>query len=229
MRSMHCLPDQRVVCAGLLALACMTGCAGISSSTASTEWDGLARRQVAGLDEVYVRPNVQFGVYRTVMFDPVQIAFDKNWDPNRSQRDLSLRLSPADIQEIKDDMARNFRDVLVQEFTAGGYQVVEQASAETMRIAPSLADVYINAPDVLAPGALRAYTLEPGEMTLVLEVRDGPTGQILARVVDEETGHQNVYLQLTNAVTNTADFRRAFRAWAKQLRTALDRLNGKAG
>jgi hypothetical protein len=226
---MHRAPDQRVVFAGLLAMAFMTGCASTSSSTASTGWDGLARRQVAGLDEVYVRPDVKFDVYRTVMIDPVQIAFDKNWDPNRSQRDLSLRLSAADIQEIKDDMARNFREVLVEELTAGGYQVVEQASADTMRIAPSLADVYINAPDVLAPGALRAYTLEPGEMTLVLEVRDGPTGQILARVVDEETGHQETYLQVTNAVTNTADFRRAFRAWARQLRAGLDRLSGKSG
>jgi hypothetical protein len=117
---MHCSPDQRVVFAGLLALAFMTGCASTSSSTASAGWDGLARRQVAGLDEVYVRPDVKFDVYRTVMIDPVQIAFDKNWDPNRSQRDLSLRLSAADIQEIKDDMARNFREVLVEELTAGG-------------------------------------------------------------------------------------------------------------
>jgi hypothetical protein len=82
---------------------------------------------------------------------------------------------------------------------------------------------------VLAPGALRAYTLEPGDMTMVLEVRDGPTGQILARVVDEKTGHQDTYLQVTNAVTNTADFRRAFRAWARQLRAGLDRLSGKSG
>ena len=67
-------------------------------------------------------------------------------------------------------------------------------------------------------------------MTLVLEARDGPTGQLLARAVDrKEDEHMGGYMMWTNAATNTADARRIIDLWAKDLRKSLDRLNGKEG
>jgi hypothetical protein len=65
-------------------------------------------------------------------------------------------------------------------------------------------------------------------MTLVLEARDGPTGQLLARAVDKrEDDNFGGRLVWTNATTNMADARMIIDVWAKKLREALDRLNGK--
>jgi hypothetical protein len=65
-------------------------------------------------------------------------------------------------------------------------------------------------------------------MTLVLEARDGPTGQLLARAVDNrEDDHMGGTMTWTNATTNTADARRIIDVWAKKLRESLDRINGK--
>ena len=53
----------------------------------------------------------------------------------------------------------------------------------------------------------------PGEATLVIELRDSPTGALLGRVLDRretlDTG-----MQWSNRVTNTSDFRNLFKAWA---------------
>jgi hypothetical protein len=65
-------------------------------------------------------------------------------------------------------------------------------------------------------------------MTLVLEARDGPTGQLLARAVDKrEDDNFGGRLTWTNSTTNMNDARMMIDVWAKQLREALDRLNGK--
>jgi hypothetical protein len=66
--------------------------------------------------------------------------------------------------------------------------------------------------------------MDAGRMTLVLELRDGPTGQLLARVVDRHVGSQTGFPTVTNSVTNTAEFRRAVTAWAKRLVKALDKV-----
>jgi hypothetical protein len=61
-------------------------------------------------------------------------------------------------------------------------------------------------------------------MTLVLELRDSITGEILARVVDTRSGRNSGMMTITNRVTNTADARRAIRIWAQALRNGLDSL-----
>jgi hypothetical protein len=84
------------------------------------EWDGLEPRKSKTLDLVYVRPGVQFKAYKSVRLDPVTVAFDKSWDPNRDARG-SARLSSSDIQRIRDELAkasvRSSRNVLARTAT----------------------------------------------------------------------------------------------------------------
>ena len=53
------------------------------------EWDGLVRQTSKKLDNVYIRPNVTFKAYKRLRLDPVEVKFDKNWDPNDGTRTLS--------------------------------------------------------------------------------------------------------------------------------------------
>jgi hypothetical protein len=201
---------------------------GSASAGPPQNWDGLEYRKTKGLDAVYVRPNVEFKVYRNVVLDPVEVAFDRNWDPNRDSRSAAGRLSSKDMQEIKDEMASEFRRIFAEQLAAGGYDVVAGPLEDTLRVSAGLADVYINAPDVMTAGRTRSYTMNAGRMTLVMELRDGPTGQLLARVVDQHVGSETGFAQVTNSVTNSAEFRRAVTAWAKRLVTGLDKVSGKA-
>lgn len=213
----------------------IAGCAALLAAFAAVAdkppqtWDGLELTKKKGIDLVYVRPNVQFKAYKSVAIDGLEVAFDKNWDPNDSVRSSSRRMTTEDIQTIREDMAGEFRKVFVEELGKGGYTVVEQPNDDTLRVSPGLADVFINAPDRMEPGRITTYTTDAGRMTLVMELRDGPTNQLLARVIDQKVGTQTGFAQVTNSVTNSAEFRRMVRAWAQRLVKGLDKLNGKAG
>jgi hypothetical protein len=208
----------------LLALL-LTGCA---TTTQAPAPDGLVLQPTQGLDTVYLRPGVDFRSYGNLVLEPVEVAFDKDWDPNSTQRDLARRLKPEDIQKIRDEMSATFREVFVRELTSGGYQVVERAGADSLVTSASLTDVYINAPDVMAPGRSRTYTMESGRMTLVMDLKDGATGQLIGRVVDRKIGDNFGRLEITDSVTNSADFRRAVTDWATRLRKGLDTLRSDA-
>ena len=218
--SMRSLPAVAAAC------LCMWSVAVAAASPPET-WDGLERRKTKGVDLVYVRPGVEFKAYRSLVLDPVQVAFDKNWDPNKDARGVSGRLSAADMQKIRDEMASEFRRTFSKQLAAAGYDVVAKPLEDTLQVTVALADVYINAPDKMTAGRTYTYTVNAGRMTLVMELRDGPTGQLLARVVDRYAGTDSGYAQVTNGVTNSAEFRRAVTAWAKRLVKGLNKLEAK--
>ncbi len=118
-------------------------------------------------------------------------------------------------------------ELFTAELGRGGYQIVQEAGAETLRVSAAVVDLYVAAPDTMTPGRTRTYTANSGRMTLVLEVRDSVTGELLARAVDAQSGRGSGTWTVTNRVTNTADARRAINIWAVALRSALDELNGK--
>lgn len=213
----------------LVVVACLLAPLAMQMATAKDKppenWDGLELRKVKGLDLVYVRPNTEFAPYNSVLFDEVKVEFAKNWEKNQ---DFSRRPTASDMQEIRDKLGALVREVFSEELSKHGYSLVQTANDDTLHVSSAIIDLYINAPDTSSPGRVRTYTTSAGRMTLVLECRDGPSGQLLARVIDQRTddglGGQ---MQWTNSVTNTADARRAIQVWAERLRKSLDKLNGK--
>jgi hypothetical protein len=120
------------------------------------------------------------------------------------------------------------QEVFTEELVKHGYTLVDTPAEDTLHVRTAIIDLYVNAPDNSDPGITRTYTTSSGSMTLVLEARDGPTGQLLARVVDGRSdGSPGGTFQWTNRATNTQAARQILQAWAKKLRESLDRLNGK--
>jgi hypothetical protein len=222
---MKLMKPASVFIAGL-AVALVAATSAMAEKPPAT-WDGLELTKKKGLDLVYIRPNVQFKAYKDVSIDELQVAFDKDWDPNKDVRSVSRRLSTEDIEKIRSDMVTEFRKVFVEELGKGGYSVVDKSGDDTLRVSPGLADVYITAPDRMEAGRVRTYTTDAGHMTLVMELRDSPTNQLLARVIDQKGGTDMGFAQVTNSVTNSAEFRRMVRAWAQRLVKGLDKVNGK--
>jgi hypothetical protein len=224
---MKIIQSARVFVAGLaLALVAVSGA---WADKPPQNWDGLELQKRKGIDLFYIRPNVEFKAYKDVMVDELVVAFDKNWDPNDSVRGVSRRLSTDDIEKIRSDMVTEFRKVFVEELTKGGYAVVDKPGDATLHVSPGLADVYINAPDRMEPGRVTTYTTDAGRVTIVMELRDGPTNQLLARAIDRKVGTDTGFAQVTNSVTNSAEFRRMVRSWAQHLVKGLDKVNGKGG
>lgn len=191
------------------------------------EWDGLERRSNKKLDNVYVRPNVTFKAYRQVVLEPVEVQFDKNWDPNSGTRGISNQLSKEDIEEIRTGLSALFREEFTRRLEKGGYPVVDASGDDVLRVEAALVNLYINAPEKMSAGRSRTYTMDAGQVTLVMQLSDSVTHQTLARVVDTQQGLDTGHLTWTTSVSNSAEARRIVGIWADQLRKGLDRVNGK--
>jgi Protein of unknown function (DUF3313) len=221
---------DRTMKLSLIAFAAVLAMSGLAESradqaapTVQVDDEGLAPIDIKGLDHVYARPGANLSRYDKVMLDPVEVSFSKNWKPDRAGGPITA----AEKQTIKVRLAQIFRQELKKELQGpGGYGVVDATDEDVLRIRAEIRDLYINAPDVPRSGPSRVYAVSVGEMRLVAELRDGPTGALIARVVDFKKDPDAPWLHLTTRVDNEAAARRAVADWARILRRQLDAAHG---
>jgi hypothetical protein len=200
-------------------LAGVSGCASKPAIPDVTE-DGLARVDIRGVHAAYRRPGADLNKYRKVMLDPVQVAFDPDWDPKRTGS--TLRLSAEDRERIRLELAELFTEVFSKELTKdGGPPLVTSAGPDVLRLSTGLADVYVNAPDTNEPGRSRTYVMSAGSATLVAEVRDSESGAIIGRLFDRREAGAGM-LQWSGSAQNSAEARRMFTHWAQLFRERFD-------
>jgi hypothetical protein len=220
-------PTAKLSVVFALLATVVAGCA-TSRPAPPAEWDGLILQPGTRLNSVWVKPDAEIAAYRSVMLDPVEVRFARNWDPNTGGRSQLSRLNADDMAAIQAGLAELFREVFREELARGGYELVDQPGPDTLRVSAAIVDLYVTAPDTMAPGRTRTYTANAGRMTLVAELRDSTTGEILARAVDARSGRNTGTMEITNRVTNTAEARRVIRIWATALRQGLDEMYGRA-
>lgn len=209
--------------ASLILLSCLLAVsvaarAAAGDPASEIDEDGLVSVKVKGLEHVYAQPGANLSEYTKVMLDPVEVSFSKSWKPDRTGGPITA----AEQQTIKNGLARIFRDEFAHQLRAGGYPLVTTAGADVLRVRAEIRDLYINAPDLPRAGPTRVYALSTGEMRLVAELRDAPSGALIARVFDYKRDPDKPWLHFTSRVENEAAARRAIGEWAGTLRRQLD-------
>lgn len=213
---------KRWIAASLLTL--LAGVA-VGADPAVDSWDGLVEVKSKRLDVVFLAPGADFRPYTKLMVDPTQTAFHKDWMKSQNdRRDLSRKVDEEHAREILEAARTNFADVFTEEFSKAGYTVVDQPGADVLRVTPGVLNLYVNAPDVMSGGRSRSYTANAGEATMVLELRDSRSNALLGRVVDNRETHESLGMQMSNSVTNRADFRLMFKSWATACVKGLEAL-----
>jgi hypothetical protein len=198
-----------------LIVAALASFAAAAADKLPESWDGLVQVKPKRMDAAYVMPGADFRPYAKVIIDPAEVAFRKDWlrSVNKSTVGVSRDVTQADADKILAEARSNFDDVFAEAFTKAGYSVVTVPGPDVLRVSPGVINLYINAPDTMSAGRSRTYTVESGEATLVLEVRDSVTGALLGRVLDRRETQSTGSMQWTNSVTNLADFRRLVQQW----------------
>lgn len=205
----------------IMASACALLLSGVAIPAGAKEesggsWDGLTEVKPKRLDAAYLLPGADFRPYKKLMIDPVEVAFKKDWQKNynRDAATLSQRLSEDDVQKIAAAARDNFTEVFNEAYKNAGLEVVTAPGPDVLRIRPGVVDLYVTAPDTMSSSRSRTYTMESGEATLFLEVRDSTTGALLGRALDKRGTRNTGRVQVSNSVTNLSDFRALFKQWA---------------
>lgn len=211
-----------------MKIACMLLCASLAAAAPPSfsrdepprqDADGLVKAKVTGLQSVYARPDANLGRYDKVMLEPIAIAFSKSWERQSDPQ----RLTEQEKQTIQRSLERILREEFGRELGRGGhYRMAEEPGQDVLRIKAEIRDLHINAPDLQRAEIKRSYTKSAGEMTLVAELRDSLSGELLARVTDRAKDPESAWFELTTRVDNVAAARRAAAEWARILRAQLD-------
>ncbi len=191
--------------------------------------EGLVEVDVTGFGAVYRKPKASLANYTKLIIRPARVEFSKNWERNLDS--ALYQMNKPDRDKLTAELAEEFSKVFRQELeTNGHYQIVTEPAADVLEVRPSIVNLYVNAPDVSMRSTYRigSYTTDAGEMTLICELHDSITGELLTRAYDRQVSSSTSTWQWTNSITNDAEAQRIIGTWAVALRDALDASRGKS-
>ena len=190
-------------------------CAEASIARPPANWDGLVQVPAKRADYLYLRPGADFRDYRSIMLDPTEVAFRKNWakDINQSRRGLS-RISDADVRHAIDEAQAKLKSIFEKRFSETGFRLVSAPEEKALRVFVGVANVDVTAPEIRSAGRNRVFSEGGGQATLVIEVRDSLSGELLGRAVEHGAVGDHLITMRTSA-SNWADFEALFDEWAR--------------
>jgi hypothetical protein len=112
-----------------------------------------------------------------------------------------------------------FRDELAN---SKYFELVTEPGPDVLIVEGVLLDIVsFVPPDIVGRGEI--YLDRVGEATLVLQLSDSMSGEVLARAAERRTAQRsNTTMTQSTPVTNWAEVRRMARRWAIKLREGLD-------
>ena len=208
----------------ILASAWMLGCesapaADPAASAPEVNYEGLETVAGKRLDIAQVRPGVDFAAYSAVRFAEPELAFQT---PDRSQHQFPL----------SEEQKQRFRNMLASAFEKelGRLESLELVTApgpEVLTLSVRVQDIAVEISDESLSRASRgaAFLEASGDATVVLELKDSQSNEILARGVDTRSVEGVAMRQRGDQmVTRFEAADKVVGKWATTARNALDAL-----
>lgn len=220
----------------LLSTVCVLFVAGCSQSTvistpeADVTYDGLERREKSTIQNVWIKPDVDLASYSRYMLD-VDLEFRVPRDDDGLSRVREFPLSEADQESLTSIAETTFRDELLK---SRYYSEAQEPAPDVVHIHIRLMDIVALAPnepgnrvgdsDEIA-GAAFGVVSSVGEATLVGEVFDSISGEIIARFVERRAGRQAVGGVQSSRASGWAEIVPGIRNWGAIVRDDMDAIH----
>ncbi len=201
----------------------------VTGPQAEVTLDGLYKLDNTVMALAYATPDLDLRPYTKFMLDPVDIAYER--DPRGASRpgtaSGNFELTPRQTERLKELFSEAIVETLTRE---EGYPLVEQPGPDVLRLTVSLIDLVVRVPTDVS-GRSRVFAASYGEVTMIVEVRDSETGEILVRAGDRQdpTRRNNAYLAEVSPTFVRTDVQRMLRRWAQIMRDRLDQIREVGG
>lgn len=222
-----------VACFGVAACTPTTAVVDHDSRTP----DGMVPVRDSGMDEAWVRPDLNLSSYRKLLLLPPDLEFRAVRPVATSSLARSnvreFPVSPEDQQRLANTLTEVFREELAK---SRNLTLTTEAGPDVLVVSTALRDIVSRVPPE-GPGRVDIYLDRIGEATLVLELKDGTSGAILARAVDRRIAERFDGIDgvgglssanRMNSVTTWSEVRREVRRWASSVTRRIDGLYTQA-
>ncbi len=190
---------------------------------AEVSFDGLHVVDNAAFAAAWADPDIDFSVYNKIM--PGGAFFEyravkKTSNTTRARSNTREFYIDEDARErLKEEVSAIFNEELA---TSTRFTVVDEPGPDVLIIRGGLHDIVsFVPPQPIGRGEI--WLSSVGEITLLLEVVDSLSGEVIARAVERRAAQQGGGMAIrANTVTTWAEVRRLTRRWATTLRNGLD-------
>jgi len=216
--------NKLVAIAAVIFIAgCATEPSVQSGPNAETSFDGLVRIDNARFAGAWIDPDVNVKQYNKIIPGGAEFEFRNvqkmSSSMARRANEREFWISDSDKQRLVDIVTEVFEEELQK---SKHFTVTDEAGPDALIIVGGLHDIVSQVPpdDV---GQSESFLRSFGEATLVLELRDSLSNEVVYRAVERRAIEQ-AGGQMTRASTATtwAEVRRWARRWAVRLREGLD-------
>jgi hypothetical protein len=171
------------------------------------------------MQRVWVKPDLDLEAYTKILPHGEGVSFRDVPDRGRSR---SANEFPVD-QRMQEQLPEMARDIFREELgRSERYEITDEPGPDVLMIRGTLIDVVSFVPPDTV-GRRRVLLRSIGEATLVLELRDSESGEVLARAADRRGGDRGgTGVEIRQRADARSEVRRVLRDWARQLRRRLD-------
>lgn len=217
----------------LAVVLATTGCSSgttLSTPEADVTYDGLIRREQSTIQNVWIKEGIDLAAYSQYLLD-VDLEFRVPRGDDGQSRVYEFPLSEEDKQSLTAIVEITLRDELLKsryfsEARAAGPDVahIHIRLMDIVALAPSEPGNRVGDNEELAGSAFGVVS-SIGEATLVGEVFDTTTGEIIARFVERRAGRQAVGGIQASRASGWAEIIPGIQRWGEIVRTDMDAIH----
>ena len=191
-----------------------------TGSDADVTAEGLHRVHPSIMEAAWVRPDLDLSRYTRILLMPTAVQFREGGERNYNARTRTGLTEFALGDDKKEWLRREWRRAVDAEFVQKqSYEIYDGVGSNVLVVQGFLVDVVSHIPPATA-GSIFTYVRDPWTVSVVLELRDGTTAQLLARTMDRR--YAKGQLEAIAVWMRTEDL---LERWAQVLSERLEQLS----
>ena len=194
---------------------------------AQVTFDGLHKIKKSKFQYAWAKPDIDLGRYTKVMAGDPVLQF-RAVRPSASRRygvstASEFPISAKNQKKLAETLAKEFETELAK---STRFETTGKSGGDVLKVEIALIDVVSRVPPE-PPGRGSIYVERLGEATLVVQLIDSQSGEVLARAVERRAVEPVRSGVRVNAVMTWNEVRRTMSRWARKAREGLDSFPGE--
>lgn len=187
--------------------------------------DGLHRVDPSIMEAAWIKPDLDLSAYTRILLMPTAVQFRDVRERSDDARTRAMTEEFPVDEERKEWMRRVWREAVEARFARHStLENYEGDVANVLVVQGFLVDVVSRIPPYDFVGSVISYVSDPWSASVVLELRDAATAELLARTIDRR--NTRGLLELGEVWLRTEDL---MPRWAQVLADRLDQLSELGG